>query len=196
MHGSELDAVLRNPASRRTFLRGVGVLGASGVLAACRKSVEPGGTGAASSTGGTHPPIGDEPDLMHVFEWAGYDTKWLFPDYLKAGYTDPKFSFLVNTEGALAKTAAGYGWDITHPEVGYIQDYINLGALQPWDTSLLSNFKDLNPVLEKTGQIDGQQYEIVLDWGYSGVILRTDHADPAENTYGFLFDDRLKGHIS
>jgi spermidine/putrescine transport system substrate-binding protein len=194
MRGSELDAVMRNQASRRTFLKGVGVLGASGLLAACKKNVAAGPAAAGSS--GTRPPVAQEPGVLHVFEWAGYDAKWLFKPYTSAGFADPKFSFLVNTEGALAKTAGGYTWDITHPEVGYVQDYVNLGAIQPWDTTLLPNFAKLNPVLEKTGTIDGKQYEIVLDWGYSGVILRSDHADPAENTYGFLFDDRLKGHIS
>jgi spermidine/putrescine transport system substrate-binding protein len=192
---SELDPVLKSSLDRRTFLRYMAVAGGAGVLAACRKNVTQkagGGTASASA----RPPIGEEPGVLRVHEWAGYDAKWIWKEYAAKGYPDPKFSFLVNTEGALAKTAAGFQWDITHPEVGYIQDYINLGAVQPWDTSLIPNFPQLLPVLEKTGVVDGKQYEIVLDWGYSGVILRTDHADPAENTYGFLFDERLDGHIS
>src|SRR5436190_6203075 len=189
MRGSELDAVLSNPATRRTFLRGVGVLGATGLLAACRKNVEGGGAGAASASAGTRPPIDQESGVLHIHEWAGYDAKWIWKEYADKGYPDPKFSFLVNTEGALAKTAAGFEWDITHPEVGYIQDYINMGALQPWDTSLIPNFTQLNPTLEATGVVDGQQYEIVTDWGYSGVIIRTDHVDPSINSYQYLFDD-------
>jgi len=187
----QFDAVLSNAASRRMFLKGVGVMGASGVLAACRKNVDSTAAPAASIV-----PIDQEPGKLHVHEWAGYDTKWLFKDYLDAGYEEPKFSFLINTEGALAKTAAGFEWDITHPESGYIQDYLNMGAIQPWDTSLISNFPALNPVLQQTGQIDGKQYEIALDWGYSGVILRTDKLDPAANSYSYLFDDAGAGHIS
>jgi spermidine/putrescine transport system substrate-binding protein len=195
MRGSELDVVLRNPATRRTFLRGMGVAGATGILAACRKSVEPGATGPASGAA-SYAPIEQEPGLLHAYEWAGYDAGWLYSNYTKAGYEKPKFSFFVNTEGALAKTAAGFGWDTDHPEVGYIQDFINLDAIVPWDTSLIPNFARLNPVLEKTGQINGQQYEIVLDWGYSGVIIRSDHVDPSINSYSYLFDDDLAGHIS
>lgn len=193
---SELDPVLRSSLDRRTFLKYMAVAGGAGVLAACRKNVtKPGGT-AGTSAAAARPPLEQEPGVLHVHEWAGYDSKWIWKEYAAKGYPEPKFSFLVNTEGALAKTAAGFQWDITHPEIGYIQDYVNLEAIQPWDTSLIPNFPTLNPVLEKAGQLDGKQYEIVLDWGYSGVILRTDHADPAENTYGFLFDDRLEGHIS
>ncbi len=189
----QFDSVFANPASRRTFLKGVGVMGASGVLAACRKNVN---SSAAAAPSSSIIPIEDEPGLLHIHEWAGYDTKWLYADYLDAGYETPKFSFLVNTEGALAKTLAGFEWDITHPESGYIQDYLDMGVLQPWDTSLISNFDKLNPVLQQTGQIDGKQYEIALDWGYSGVILRTDMLDPSINSYSYLFDDAGAGHIS
>ncbi|MEP6973351.1 MAG: substrate-binding domain-containing protein [Actinomycetota bacterium] len=191
----QFDAVFSNEASRRTFLKGAGVLGASGVLAACRKSVDnssAAGSGPTASIG----PIEGEPGVLAIHEWAGYDTKWLFADYTKAGYPDPKFSFLVNTEGALAKTAAGFEWDITHPESGYIQDYLNMGVLQPWDTSLIPNFAKLNPVLEQSGQIDGKQYEIGLDWGFSAPLIRSDKLDPNLDSYEYLFTDAAAGHIS
>ena len=96
----------------------------------------------------------------------------------------------------IAKTAGGFYWDLTHPEIGYIQDYVDLGAIQPWDTSLIPNFSKLNPMLQETGQLNGEQYEIVLDWGYSGVIIRTDEVDPSINSYSYLFDDALEGHIA
>jgi spermidine/putrescine transport system substrate-binding protein len=190
----QLDAVLGNPATRRTFLKGVGALGAGGVLAACRKSVDSGAAGGGTS--GSLVPIEQEPGVLKAYEWAGYDTKWLFADYLQAGYQDPKFSFFVNTEGALAKTAAGYDWDVTHPESGYIQDYADMGAIQPWDTSLIPNFARLNPVIEASGQIDGKQYEIGLDWGYSAPLIRSDMIDPNLDSYSYLFTDQAQGHIS
>jgi spermidine/putrescine-binding protein len=189
----QFDAVMSNRASRRTFLKGAGVLGASGVLAACRKNVDQSSAaGPAASIG----PIESEPGLLHVHEWAGYDAKWLYQDYLDAGYEEPKFSFLVNTEGALAKTQAGFEWDVTHPESGYIQDYVNMGALQPWDTTQIPNFTLLNPVLEAAGQIGGKQYEIALDWGYSAPLIRADMIDPNLDSYDYLFTDEASGHIS
>jgi spermidine/putrescine-binding protein len=190
---SESDAVFGNQASRRTFLKGAGVLAASGLLAACRKSVDNTAAGAAPASIG---PIESEPGTLHAHEWAGYDAKWLYADYTKAGYPDPKFSFLVNTEGALAKTAAGFEWDVTHPESGYIQDYLTMGAIQPWDTSQIPNFQHLNPVLEQAGQIDGKQYEIALDWGYSAPLIRADMLDPNLDSYEYLFTDDAQGHIS
>jgi spermidine/putrescine-binding protein len=192
----QFDAVLRNPTTRRSFLRSMAVAGGAGVLAACRKDTtsEPGGGGDTSSAV-TRPPLEEEDGKMLVHEWAGYESPWIWRDYAKKGYPDPKFSFLTNTEGVIAKTQGGFEWDITHPEVGYIQDYVNMGVLEEWDTSLIPNFADLNPILEQTGQIDGKQYEIVTDWGYSVPLIRTDHLDPEVNSYSHLFSDEAAGHI-
>jgi spermidine/putrescine transport system substrate-binding protein len=85
---------------------------------------------------------------------------------------------------------------VSHPESTEFPAYVDEGLIQPWDTSLISNWPSLNPELQKLGQWEGQQYEIVLDWGYSGVIIRTDHVDPEINSYMYLFDDEYAGHIS
>lgn len=192
---SELEALLRSPMERRTLLKYMGytaLLGGAGTLAACRRAVtQPGGASPVA-----RPRIEEEPGVLRVYEWAGYETKWIWRDYAKGGFPEPKFAFFTNTEQAIAKTGAGYRWDVSHPETEYIQDYVNLGLIQPWDTSLISNFANLNPALEQHGQLDGKQYEIVLDWGYSGVIIRTDHVDPSINSYSYLFDDNLEGRIS
>ena len=189
----QFDAVLSNPATRRTFLKGVGVLGGMGVLAACRRQ----DTSSAVASGAARPAIEATSPVCSIPTSGQASRRSRSGRTTSAeGYADPKFTFFTNTEQALAKTAAGTTWDTVHPEIGYIQDYINLDAIQPWDTSLISNFGDLNPVLEQAGNINGQQYEIVTDWGYSGVIIRTDHVDPSINSYSYLFDDDLAGHIS
>ncbi len=193
---SEFDALMRRPIDRRTLLKYLGVAGGMGVLAACRKDVTAGEGNEPATTGSTRPPIEDEPGTLRVYEWAGYEAKWLWRDYAQSGYADPKFAFFTNTEQAIAKTAGGYRWDVSHPETEYIQDYVNLDLIQPWDPSLISNWASLNPSLQQHGQLDGVQYEVVLDWGYSGVIIRHDHVDPSINSYSYLFDDAYAGRIS
>ena len=54
--------------------------------------------------------------------------------------------------------------------------------MQPFDTSLLTNFSQLYPEVVKAGQVDGQQYWIPWDCGYSSVLYRTDKIDPADAT--------------
>src|SRR5512134_2338359 len=102
----QFDAVLSNPSSRRTFLRSMAMAGGAGVLAACRKSTtsEPGAGGTTAPTSVDRPPITEEPGDLKVHEWAGYEAKWFWKDYADKGYPDPSFTFLVNTEGVIAKT--------------------------------------------------------------------------------------------
>ena len=92
--------------------------------------------------------------------------------------------------------ASGTTYDIVHPCAYRFQDYVNLGAVQPWDTSLIPNFSQLNPVLEKAGQIDGKQYFIVEDWGFIAPLYRADKVEPQEDSWSLLFDDRYAGKIS
>jgi spermidine/putrescine transport system substrate-binding protein len=195
---SEFDGLARTPLGRRALLKylgGTATLGVAGFLAACQK--QPAGSPGTSPTTAAHAPIEEEPGTLRAYTWAGYDLKPLFRPYRQAGYPDPRFSFFTNTEQALAKTAAGSAqWDTAHPEIGYIQDYLNIGAIQPWDTSLIPNFDQLNPTLQERGQVDGRQYEIVTDWGYSGVIIRSDRVDPSVNSYSYLFEGDAAGHIS
>ena len=166
----QFDSVMRNEQTRRRFLQSMAVVGGMGVLAACRKDVQSGGSGSSAAASAI-PPITEEAGELNIHEWAGYDAKWLWRDYAKAGYPDPTFSFLTNTEGVIAKTAGGFYWDLTHPEIGYIQDYLDLGAIQPWDTSLISNFPKLDPTLQETGQIERRA---VRDRARLG-LLRRDH---------------------
>ncbi len=193
---SELDALMQSRLGRRALLKymgGAALLGGSGVLAACRRNVVEGPAPVAPAA---RPPLDAEPGVLKVYEWAGYEAKWLWRDYAQGGYAEPKFAFFTNTQEAIAKTSSGYKWDISHPESTEFPAYVDQGLIQPWDTSLISNWASLNPELQKVGQWDGKQYEIVLDWGYSGVIIRTDHVDPSINSYNYLFDDDLAGHIS
>ena len=71
------------------------------------------------------------------------------------------------------------------------------GLVQPFDTSLLPSFSELNPYLVKQGQINGQQYMIPWDWGYASVLYRTDKIDPADATGWELFwNKKYSGKIS
>lgn len=191
-----VDPWYGSPMRRRTLLKYMGataLLGGSGLLAACRKNVQE-RTPVVEPV--ARPPLEDEPGALKVYEWAGYEAKWLWRDYARKGYPEPKFAFFTNSQEAIAKTVAGYRWDVSHPESTEFPAYVEEGLLQPWDPSLISNWPSLNPELQKLGVWEGEQYEVVLDWGYSGVIIRKDHVDPEINSYNYLFDDLYEGHIS
>ncbi len=48
----------------------------------------------------------------------------------------------------------------------------------------------------KDGQVDGKQYFIPADWGFSAPLYRSDKVDTSEDTWGLFFDEKYKGKIS
>ena len=189
-----LQSMLEREMGRRDFLRYAAMAGGAGVLAACAKATEP------SATGVTHPPLEQEPGSLEVFEWAGYELKPLWKPYSQQFPDDkPHFTFLTSDDQALAKVRAGYRPDVVHPCVGYVKDWVNLGVVQPWDTSLMPSFKLLDPTKVQAGQIDGKQYFVPLDWGFSSVLYRSDKVDPADvnlPSWDLYFNENYAGKIS
>jgi spermidine/putrescine transport system substrate-binding protein len=188
------DAAMASRINRRQLLAGAGALGVGAFLAGCARTIDTvtAGTPTPSLTGS----ITSETGAVHAYEWAGYDDKALYSEYLAAGYPTPKFSFMTGSQAAIAKTASGYQWDVSHPSTDYLQGFVDIDSLQPWDTKLITHFADLNPSLLKAGQIDGAQYGIVLEWGYQAPLIRTDKVDPNLDSYAYLFSDEAAGRIS
>src|SRR5258708_28652657 len=97
----------------------------------------------------------------------------MFAQYVKLHAADkPQFTYMTNESDALAKIHAGLKPDLFRPYVGWVQYFATSGLVQPWDTSLISNFKHLNPFMVKPGQYNGKQYGIPDDWGFDAILYR------------------------
>jgi spermidine/putrescine transport system substrate-binding protein len=181
---------------RRDFLRAGAMAAGTAALAACGVDEDkPAATGTTTEV--SHLPIEQEPGTLRVFEWAGYEIKPLWRPYARRFPDEkPKFSFLTSDDQALSKIRAGFRADVIHPCVGYVQDWVRLGAIQPFDPELISSYNDLNPSMLKAGQVDGKQYFIPADWGFSAPLYRADKVEPQEESWSLLYDERYTGKIS
>jgi spermidine/putrescine transport system substrate-binding protein len=200
----DLSRLFGQRATRRDVLKYTGMgLGVSAILAACKQASS---TGSVAASGASRPPIAQEPGGLQVFDWSGYgngdyypkeEKQYLWADYQKATGDTPKFFLFENDDAGFTKVASGSAnYDIVHPCAYRFQDYVDINAVQPWDTSLLQNWSSMNPQLEKQGNINGQQYFIVEDWGFIAPLYRADKVDPQEESWSLLFDDRYSGKIS
>jgi spermidine/putrescine transport system substrate-binding protein len=190
---------------RKDFVKLGALTVGSSVLAACGASgaEEPSDQAAEQPKKEQHPPIEQEPGDLKVFEWAGYE----YPAYGGKGgplqpyvdeYGKPKFTFLTSDDQALGKVRAGFRPDLVHPCVDYIGNWVELGVVEPWDPKLIPSFKDLDATLVKGGQVDGQQYFIPADWGFSSPLYRADKVEPegGEDSWTLFYDERYEGKIS
>jgi spermidine/putrescine transport system substrate-binding protein len=195
-----------SPMDRRDFLKAAAGFGGAVLLGGCGGSSGNSSSGAASSS---RPPKSQESGNLSVLEWDGYQAFGTPTnkkaggliaggDYIKKyGADSVTYQLIVNDSEALNKVRTGAQFDVMHPCIENLQDYVNAGLIQPWDTSLLPSFKNLNPALVKGGQVNGKQYFIPWDWGYGSVLYRTDKVDPADATGWELFwNKKYSGRIS
>jgi len=121
----------------------------------------------------------------------------MFAQYVKQHpHNKPKFTYMTNESDALAKIHAGVKPDLFRPYVGWVKYFATSGLVQPWDPSLISNFKHLNPFMVKAGQYNGKQYGIPDDWGFDAILYRSDKVKPKSNSWSLLYDERYKGKIA
>lgn len=150
-------------------------------------------------TGVARPPLEQEPGNLQVLEWSGYELEALWRPYAREFPDEEvKFTFMTTSPEALAKVRVGASPDMVHPANAYIQSYVDLGVLQPWDTSLLTNFPSLAEGLLPAGQVDGKQYMIPLDWGFDAPMYRADKVEigPDGPSWSLLYDERYAGKIA
>jgi len=184
---------------RRTFLRGTlgvgGAVFAGGVLAAWGGGSGSGGSAAAPAS---RPPIGEETGELQVFEWSGYEIEEFWQPYKTehAAEHPPNFTFYATDDEAITKVRSGFKPDIAHPCSGRISDWVNAGLVEEIDTSLLSNFPNLNPALVAPGTIDGKQYWVPWDWGFSSLIFNPEVVDAGADSWSLLWDPKYAGKMS
>ena len=152
--------VMERRMSRQGLLKLAAAAGGAGLLAS-----------RAGSAAAALERLTAESGRLQVMDWAGYGNDGgqpMFAQYVKRYPNNkPQFTYMTNESDALAKLHAGIKPDIFRPYVGWTKYFASSGLVQPWDTSKIPNFKLLNPFMVKAGQVNGKQYGIPEDWGFT-----------------------------
>lgn len=189
---------------RREFFKGAAGLSGAVLLGGCGGSSGSGSGSAPSSV--KRPPISSEPGNLSILEWGGYEAAGTTAQkYMKVpgkSYTTKfgahgiTYTYIINDSQALAK-ASQATFDIMHPCNENTPDYVTRGLVQPWDTSLLPSFGQLNPYLVERAKVNGLQYMIPWDWGYASLTYNSDMVDPADATgWELAWNPKYSGKIS
>ena len=145
----------------------------------------------------TEVPAADQTGSLTVLDWAGYDQSDFWIDF-KNNYPKVDVNFEIGASDAdiYSKMKAGDQADIFHPYTGWLQFYVDEGLVEEIDTSKLTNWDKVPDYFKKMGQINGKQYFIPWDWGFSSVLYRTDKVPEGVDSWAALMDPKYKGHIS
>jgi spermidine/putrescine transport system substrate-binding protein len=142
-------------------------------------------------------PPGEVTGSLTVLDWAGYDATDFWTDFATT-YPNVTVNFEIGESDAdiYSKMKAGDQADIFHPYTGWLQFYVDEGLVQEIDTSKLTNWSKVPDSFKKIGQINGKQYFLPWDWGFSSVLYRTDKVTEPVDSWAALMDPKYAGHIS
>ena len=153
--------------------------------------------GPATPTAPPEVPAAELTGTITVLDWAGYDQEDFWVDFANT-YPNVTVQFEIGASDAdiYAKMKAGDQADIFHPYTGWLQFYVDEGLVEEIDTSQLTNWDSVPDSFKKIGQIDGKQYFLPWDWGFTSVLYRTDKVPGGVDSWAALLDPQFAGHVS
>jgi spermidine/putrescine transport system substrate-binding protein len=194
------------PMARLRFRSASVLAGMTLVLAACGSpaaSSAPDDSGPSTDPAASDAPASQpaasaaaEPDELLVLEWSGYEAEDFWIDFREASPdTDVSFEFGDTDANILALMQGGSKADIFHFYTGWQQFYVDQGLVREIDTSKLSNWDKVPVEYQELGQIDGKQYFLPWDWGFTSILYNTEQVEEV-TSWDVLFDEAYAGHIS
>ncbi len=162
------------------------------VAAACGPAATP-----APTAPPTEVPPAEVTGSLTVLDWAGYDAPDFWVDFQNT-YPKATVNFEIGASDAdiYAKMKAGDQADIFHPYTGWLQFYVDEGLVEEIDTSQLTNWDKVPDSFKQIGQINGKQYFLPWDWGFTSILYRTDKVPEGIDSWAALMDPKFKGHVS
>ena len=152
---------------------------------------------AAPTAAPTTAPAADVTGKLVMLDWSGYELPEFWPGFA-AQYpkVNVEFSFMAESAETYTKLQSGFEADLVHPCNNYWQIMVDEKMVQPIDTTMLSNWKDVIPALGMPGAFGGQQYWIPWDWGFESILVRKDLVKQVPTAWADLWDPQYKGHIA
>jgi spermidine/putrescine transport system substrate-binding protein len=122
-----------------------------------------------------------DPEMV-VFDWAGWEMDGVLTEYVAKHGQKPTYSFFADDDEAFQKVSSGFKSDVTHPCVASLPRYREADLIEPWDTSKIPEFANLNPAFLESSYVtdDGGVWFIPTDYAYTAIAYNTTEV-PAED---------------
>lgn len=139
-----------------------------------------------------------DPELL-VFDWAGWEIDAALVHYVEKHGQKPTYSFFGDDDEAFQKVSSGFRADVAHPCASAVPRYRDAGLIEPWDTSKITAFADIDPRMYDNTVLKDDEglWFLPMDTAYAAVAYNTDHV-PVEDvaTLQVFTDAKYAGRIS
>ena len=118
---------------------------------------------------------------LTVFDYSGFEDPAFHQAYTAQHGQSPSFAFFGDEEEAFQKLASGFNEPgLTHICAGSVPKFTESGLIEPWDTSRIAAYDDLNSDLTGTDVSGGDTYFIPTDFGSTAIAYNSETV-PAED---------------
>ena len=181
--------------ARRRLAAGLALCVAALVVAACGSS----GSSSTSSSGSLPASIGKGEGKLNMIAWEGYaQPQWVKPFEAQTGcQVNAKYAGSSDEMVALMRQGGGTQYDLVSASGDASLRLIRGGDVQPVNTKLIPDFKDIIPQLQSPSHntVDGKHYGISLQWGPNVLLYNTSKvAKPT--SWESIYNPKYRGQIT
>ncbi|PZX13637.1 spermidine/putrescine transport system substrate-binding protein [Palleronia aestuarii] len=121
-------------------------------------------------------------DSLLVFDYSGFEDPNFHQPYVEAHGQGPDFSFFGDEQEAFQKLRSGFRADVAHICAGSVSTWAESGLLEPWDTSRIDAWENINRDLVGEDVTDDTEEVLFVptDYGSTAIAYNTDTV-PAED---------------
>ena len=134
-----------------------------------------------------------------IFDWAGFENPGLHTSYEAKYGALPTWSFYADDDEAFQKVSSGFKADLTHPCSQMVGKYRDAGLIEPWDTTKIPAFGDIDPAMMNSSVFkdDSGTWYLPTDWASTAVAYNADEV-PAEDVASLqvFTNPKYEGRIS
>ncbi len=140
--------------------------------------------------------------VLRMLTWEGYAPDELVKKFTDETGIDVEISYIGDNNELIAKMAAthGVGYDLVSPTLSYVATaQKDQGIYQPIDLSKVKTDQiipaNLNAILENS-KYEGKSYALPFIWGTTAMVVNTERAPDAGESYLDLCNPEYEGRIS
>lgn len=139
-----------------------------------------------------------DPELT-VFDWAGWEIDGALKPYVEKNGQKPTYAFYADDDEAFQKVSSGFKADVVHPCPGAVPNYREAGLIEPWDTSKIEAFPNIDPALFESEHIKDAEgvWFIPYDFAYTAIAYnKTEVPDADVGSLEVFANEKYKGRIA
>jgi spermidine/putrescine transport system substrate-binding protein len=130
-----------------------------------------------------------------LYNWAGYMPQSILDAFTAETGIHVKYEVYADQEEAMEQLRTGKQVDLVVLDNTYVPIAASEGLLAKLNYANIPNFRNVSPGFRDLAFDPGNTYSITIQWGTTGLIVRTDRLEEPVTSWNDLWDPRYAGKI-